>query len=46
MRSAVLRSLGVRDEESDRVVRFGLGRFTTRDEVERAAALVASAAAA
>jgi cysteine desulfurase len=42
--SHVLRAMGLEDE-SAAAVRFSLGRFTTSDEVERAAALVVRAVA-
>lgn len=41
--SEVLRRIGVRAEEAPEVVRFGLGRFTTRAEVAETAALVGAA---
>jgi cysteine desulfurase len=41
--SHVLRAMGLEDESAT-AVRFSLGRFTTPDEVERAAALVVLAA--
>jgi len=40
--SYVLKSLGVSDEMAHTSIRFGIGRFTTRDEVEYAAELVIS----
>lgn len=40
----VLRAMGVPDARGEEVVRFGLGRFTTADEVARAAQLVADTA--
>lgn len=40
----VLRAMGVSDARGEEVVRFGLGRFTTADEVARAAQIVADAA--
>ncbi len=44
--SHVLRAIGVADAMARSTVRFGLGRFTTAGEVDRAAALVAGAVAA
>lgn len=43
--SEVLHRIGVRPEDAKQVVRFGLGRFTTREEVLTAAAAVGAAAA-
>jgi cysteine desulfurase len=39
----VLRALGLAEEEARSSVRFGLGRFTTGEEVEYAAARVIEA---
>jgi len=41
--SHVLQSMGVGDELAHSSIRFGFGRFTTEDEVDRAAAQVISA---
>jgi cysteine desulfurase len=38
--SYVLRAIGVADELAKASLRFGLGRFNTREEVERVAALL------
>lgn len=40
--SYVLRALGVEDEQAHTSIRFGIGRFTTKDEVEYVAELVTS----
>ncbi|MGH9475211.1 MAG: cysteine desulfurase family protein [Terriglobales bacterium] len=42
--SHVLLAIGLSEEESQRSLRFGLGRFTTQNEVDRAAACVVEAA--
>ena len=39
----VLRAMGVSDEEGEEVVRFGVGRFTTPEDVAEAARLVGAA---
>ena len=41
--SHVLRALGIDDERLRESVRFGFGRFTTGEEIEEAAALIANA---
>jgi len=41
--SHVLRGIGLTKEESQESVRFGLGRFTTEEEIDFAAERVASA---
>jgi len=41
--SYVLRAMGVSDESAHGSIRFGLGRFTTEAEIERAAALIVAA---
>ena len=38
--SHVLRAMGLNDEEARRSIRFGLGRFTTQQEIDTAATLV------
>lgn len=42
--SHVLRAIGLMDEDARASIRFGLGRFNTAEEVDRAAAIVIDAA--
>jgi cysteine desulfurase len=42
--SHVLRAIGLSAEEADRSIRFGVGRFTRWEEIERASTLIADAA--
>jgi cysteine desulfurase len=42
----VLRALGLTDVQARGSVRIGFGRYTSREELERAAAIVNEAAAA
>ncbi len=42
--SHVLRAIGLRDEDARASIRFGLGRFTSAQDIDRAAAIVIAAA--